>query len=309
VMQDIPLVTVVIPTFNKAKTIEATVKSVLRQTYPSVEIILVDNGSTDSTRAVISGLAESLVGLRVINLPENLGPSNARNTGIRNSNGRYIFLLDGDDLFHPNKIAIQVAFMQANPDCGLSVTSYLTCALDRSNLRHVNFKSIKSQINGWMRMTGFGGLVESTGCLDAIKIQDSLMFDTSLMGSEGLDFMMMWFQKHKVGLIHQPLTLYLLSENQLHLNTRAIKENVTRLSKRYINNSLELFFTQRLQASFFALDGIRNRGLFFIAVKTLASFDVFQFIMGFSIVKRNINAYFSGSKHKSELIQFFARET
>jgi teichuronic acid biosynthesis glycosyltransferase TuaG len=308
-MHDNPLVTVVIPTFNKAKTIEATVKSVLRQTYPRVEIILVDNGSTDSTREVISGLAESLVGLRVIYLPENLGPSNARNIGIRNSNGRYIFLLDGDDLFHPNKVAIQVAFMQANPDCALSVTSYLTCASDRSNLRHINFRSIKSQINGWMRMTGFGGLVESTGCLDALKIQDSLMFDTSLMGSEGLDFMMMWFQKHKVGLIHQPLTLYLLSENQLHLNTSAIKENVTRLSKRYIHNSLELRFTLRLQSSFFALDNIRNRGLFFIAVKTLASIDVFQFIMGFSIMKRNLNAYFSGSQHKLELIQFFGKET
>jgi glycosyltransferase involved in cell wall biosynthesis len=308
-MKETPLVSVVIPTYNKAQTIEATVKSVLRQTYPSVEIILVDNGSTDSTREIISGLAKSVVGLRVINPAENLGPSNARNIGIRDSSGRYIFLLDGDDLFHPNKIELQVAFMQANPDYALSVTSYLTCASDRSNLRHIKFKSIKSQISGWMRMTGFGGLVESTGCLDSLRIQDSLMFDISLMGSEGLDFMMKWFQQHDVGLICRPLTLYLLSENQLHLNTSAIKENMTRLSKRYIQNSMVLFITHRLQSSFFALDNIRNRGLFFIAVKTLASIDVFQFIMGFSIVKRNLYAYFSGSKQKSELVHFFGKET
>ena len=85
-----PLVSVVIPTFNKSQTIGATVESVLRQTYRNVEIVLVDNGSSDSTREIISRLANSISNLRVICLPVNLGPSNARNTGIRNSKGRYI---------------------------------------------------------------------------------------------------------------------------------------------------------------------------------------------------------------------------
>jgi len=300
-----PLVSVVIPTFNKSKSIRATVRSVLNQTYSNIELILVDNGSTDSTREVISKLAESITNLRVIFMSENLGPSNARNVGIRNSNGRYVFLLDGDELFHPRKIETQVAFMLSNPQFAISVTSYLTSDSTGAGLREIRFRSIKSLLNGWIRMTGFGGLVESTGCIDATRIHESLLFDTSLMGSEGLDFLMRWHQRFPVGLIRSPLTLYLLSDNQLHLDTSAIKENVSRLNPKYIKSSLGLKYTQRLQESFFRIDGIRNNSLGSIVIEILFTPNVFQFIMIFSIVRRNLMAHLYGIRYFSKVNQYF----
>lgn len=300
-----PLVSVVIPTFNKSSSIEMTVKSVLRQSYPNIEIVLVDNGSTDSTRDVLSKIIGTTDNLNVIFMSENLGPSNARNAGIKHSRGRYIFLLDGDDLFHPEKIATQVDFMQLNPEVGLSVTSYLISKSSGLSLRHVKFKSAKSLLKGWIRMTGFGGLVESTGCIDASRVQDSLLFDTSFMGSEGLDFMMKWYEVHPVGLIRKPLTLYLLSENQLHLDTTAIRENVTRLSPKYLKRSQDLDYTLRLQSSFFTLDSMRKKHPVYIAIKILLSFNVYLLIMGISIARRNLNAYLSGIRYISKVVEYF----
>ena len=303
-----PLASVVIPTFNKSQTIGATVESVLRQTYPNVEIILVDNGSTDSTKEVISKLETSISNLRVIYLPANLGPSNARNTGIRNASGRYIFLLDGDDLFHPGKIATQVEFMKVNPEFAISVTYYLTSDSAGRGLRLIKFRSINSLLVGWIRMTGFGGLVESTGCIDATRIQDSLLFDTSLMGSEGLDFLMKWKLSFPVGMIRSPLTLYLLSDKQLHLDATAIRENVGRLNPKYIKNSLGIFYAKRLQASFFRINDIRHKSFGSIVVEVLFSLNVFQLIMIFSIIKRNLIARASGLRYKSRVNSFFGSD-
>jgi glycosyltransferase involved in cell wall biosynthesis len=304
-----PLVSVVIPTFNKSSSIEMTVKSVLRQSYPNIEIILVDNGSTDSTREVISKIVEMADNISAILMTENLGPSNARNVGIKNSRGRYIFLLDGDDLFHPEKIAIQINFMRLHPEFAISITSYLICSSSGLNLRHVKFKSVKSLLDGWIRMTGFGGLVESTGCIDAARIRDSLLFDTSLMGSEGLDFLMRWHQMHSVGLIREPLTLYLTSEHQLHLDTSAIKENVTRLNPKYIKEGRELDYTRRLQSSFFILDSMRRKHPMYIALKICSSFNFYNVIMGISIARRNLNAYLSAMKYKSKLTEYLGTST
>ncbi len=300
-----PLVSVVIPTYNKSSSIEMTVKSVLRQSYPNIEIVLVDNGSSDSTRDLILRMSETMKNLNVILLSENLGPSNARNIGIKNSAGRYIFLLDGDDLFHPEKIVTQVDFMRSNPEFALSVTSYLISNEDGHRLRLIKFKSVESLINGWIRMTGFGGLVESTGCIDVSRIEDPLLFDVSLMGSEGLDFMMKWSQKYPIGMIQKPLTLYLLSDGQLHLNTAAIRENVTRLNPKYIHGRLRLEYTRRLQSSFFTLDSLRKDSPKKVFIEVCRSLNIYLVIMCYSILKRNLIAYISGLKSVSKIDEFF----
>ena len=120
------LVSVVIPTYNKGKFIVETLDSVLHQTYENIEVLLVDNGSTDDTRAKIDEYLNSCPGnYRVIDLVENKGPSNARNAGILEAKGKYVFLLDGDDLLMPEKIGQQVHYMDANLEVGLSLTPYL----------------------------------------------------------------------------------------------------------------------------------------------------------------------------------------
>ncbi len=86
-----PLVSVVIPTYNRALLIPETIKSVLNQTFRDFEIIVVDDGSSDNTREVVSAFPVTYI------KQENQGLPNARNTGIRASGGQYIAILDSDD--------------------------------------------------------------------------------------------------------------------------------------------------------------------------------------------------------------------
>lgn len=115
-MNSFPLVSVVIPSYNRAHSISETLESVFSQTYPNVEILVVDDGSTDNTRAVIESIDNPA--LKYI-YQENKGASGARNTGIDNSSGEYIAFLDSDDLWLPSKLEEQVAFMEKNNECAL----------------------------------------------------------------------------------------------------------------------------------------------------------------------------------------------
>lgn len=113
---------VVIPTYNQGAYLRSCIDSVLAQTYPSIEIVAVDDGSTDDTAQV---LAEYGSRIRVIRQP-NRGAANALNRGIRESGGAFVCWLSSDDAFLPDKIALQVGAFKADPSLGLSFTGFET---------------------------------------------------------------------------------------------------------------------------------------------------------------------------------------
>lgn len=107
------LISVIIPAFNAEKTIELTLSSVFNQTYSPLEILVVNDGSTDGTLAILEKFESKI---KIITI-ENKGVSNARNVGLANSKGNYIQFLDADDLLIENKIEIQHnALMTTNAD-------------------------------------------------------------------------------------------------------------------------------------------------------------------------------------------------
>jgi succinoglycan biosynthesis protein ExoO len=99
-----PMVSVVIPCFNAGRTLEAAVRSALNQTYSGIELILVDDGSTDNTADVIRSLCLTDARVRAIFFKENRGPSVARNAAISISNAEWISLLDADDLYETYRL-------------------------------------------------------------------------------------------------------------------------------------------------------------------------------------------------------------
>ncbi len=113
-------VSVVIPTFNRGRVLAATVRSAAAQTTPPHEIIVVDDGSTDDTPAVCASLPAPV---RTIRTP-NGGVSAARNVGIAAARGDFIALLDADDIWPPEKLAVQLAVHAALPDVGWSCTDH-----------------------------------------------------------------------------------------------------------------------------------------------------------------------------------------
>ena len=111
----IPRVSVVIPTYNYARYVPEAIDSVLAQSFEELEIIVVDDGSTDKTAEVLRAFGGQL---RVIR-QERRGLSAARNTGIRAARGQYLAFLDSDDLWLPEKVSLQVARLDAEPEVGL----------------------------------------------------------------------------------------------------------------------------------------------------------------------------------------------
>lgn len=110
---DFPLVSVVIPAFNSAKHIESTLHSVFSQSYPNIEIFVVDDGSSDDTVSIVSQFVPQRVTLVS---QKNGGACRARNAGLKLSKGKYIQFLDGDDLLSRDKITEQVKELEKFPD-------------------------------------------------------------------------------------------------------------------------------------------------------------------------------------------------
>jgi glycosyltransferase involved in cell wall biosynthesis len=279
--------------------------SVTRQTYENTEIILVDNGSTDDTRSRIQDFTSRNKGnFKIINLENNLGPSNARNKGILASSGKYVFFLDGDDIFLPEKISVQVKFMEENLEVGLTITPYIIYSPETNVLRLIRNTNPDLLISNWLNMTGFGGSVESTGCIRSDEIKPTLLYDTSLMGSEGLDFILRWSENSTIGILPKPLTIYRLSPNQLHLDISRIKENAARVASKYAKSEEQQIKISNMQNAFFKLSELRALGkvrLFLSIVVSVLSFDLYGIRMALAISKRNVLAIFFGFQYRKRI--------
>jgi glycosyltransferase involved in cell wall biosynthesis len=112
----LPIVSVIIPTYNRAHLLGNAIQSVLDQTFQDFEIIVVDDGSTDNSHDVAGRFGEKVIYIR----QEHKERSAARNNGMKHARGKYITFLDSDDLFLPEKLHVQVESMEKNPDYGMS---------------------------------------------------------------------------------------------------------------------------------------------------------------------------------------------
>ena len=124
IMED--LVSIVTPSFNCSEFIGMAIESVLAQSYHNWEMLITDDCSTDGTQEILQEYARKDSRIKVYTLENNRGAGVARNNSIKNSSGKYIAFLDGDDMWFSNKLERQVSFMQENK-CAMSYTSYLTC--------------------------------------------------------------------------------------------------------------------------------------------------------------------------------------
>ena len=106
----LPLVSVIIPTYNRAKYVAEAIDSVLTQDYPQIELIVVDDGSTDETADIVQCYGNRLIYL----CQENQGVAAARNSGIAFAHGRFLAFLDSDDIWVEGKLSWQMALLQQN---------------------------------------------------------------------------------------------------------------------------------------------------------------------------------------------------
>jgi glycosyltransferase involved in cell wall biosynthesis len=134
------MISVIIPAYNAEKTILSTIESVQKQTYQDLEIIVINDGSTDRTFEIVSNIRDSRI--KIFNYP-NGGISEARNRGISHANGEYISFLDADDVWTVEKLEKQLAALQNKPQASVAY-SWVAVMLETSNnLEQIAFFSGK----------------------------------------------------------------------------------------------------------------------------------------------------------------------
>lgn len=118
-----PLVSIVVPAYNAEATLRRTLLSACKQTYRAVEVIVVDDGSTDGTPAIVSEFAASDSRVRLLS-QSNSGVARARNSGLRNANGDFVAPLDADDVWHPQYIEkLLAALLAAGPSTAFAYSA------------------------------------------------------------------------------------------------------------------------------------------------------------------------------------------
>lgn len=132
-MEKVP-VSAIVPCFNSEKTIRRSLNSIKEQTYPVLEIICIDDCSTDNTTTVIEEFIRDNpnISIKLLKNNSNQGPSFSRNRGWDIAQGDYIAFLDADDAWHPQKIEIQYRWMVANPQISLCGHDYLLTISEQS---------------------------------------------------------------------------------------------------------------------------------------------------------------------------------
>lgn len=209
----------IIPSYNQARFVASTVESVLAQTYPDVEIIVVDDGSTDDTRAVLATYRDRI---RTIH-QGNRGLAGARNTGFHASRGDYLLFLDSDDLIHPDKLALHVSFLEAERDLGLSYSAWQQISEDGTRvLGEVRPNRQGRLLRELLRRDFFffaSAAVIRRECLEQVGL-----FDESLRWGEDAD---MWLRLARAGYafgyLDQPLLQYRIHASSMTANVNPLQ--------------------------------------------------------------------------------------
>ena len=245
-----PLISVVIPTYNCSQFIISAIHSVLDQSYENYEIIIVDDGSTDNTKEVLKPYIEEKKIQYVFQ--NNLGPSAARNKGIKLSKGEYIAFLDADDLWIPGKLEKQVNFLDNNKNLGLVFSD--TSIFDEGGVISDSFLRLKKNLwkiptssdskNGRVFLRNiFEDLIEENfiptkTVLIRKKCIDELgYFDETLFSVEDRDMWLRIAQTYGVGFINEPLAKKRQHKTNIGSNQQLALESQLRV----INKMLEIY--------------------------------------------------------------------
>lgn len=203
----LPLVSVIIPCFNVENTIVRAIASVRAQDYPALEIIAVDDCSTDGTRRILAE-QERLVSITRISLDRNEGAAAARNEGLKRAKGEYIAFLDADDEWLPTKLSKQMALITARPHM-----SFVACDHALVDLGGRIYPLYDSELvpaegsEAWRMLLAYSFVATPTVVARRSAIEEVGGFDTALAIGEDQDLWIRLALIGEVGYVREPLAV------------------------------------------------------------------------------------------------------
>jgi len=212
-----PLVSIVIPMFNAQDWIFGLLTSVGHQSYKNIEIVLVNDGSTDSSTELVAKFSKKnpLIKLRLIN-QENSGVSAARNEGVRNSNGELIAFVDSDDIWIREKLEYQVKEVVKSGASAVACSYAIFNDSDLTTLDIVHPDWSVEGVRNWLLFRSYGGLLSSSLMITKEAFNRTGPFKTELSLSADIEFAWRLLKVSPVKLIKNPLVGYRLRSNQMH---------------------------------------------------------------------------------------------
>lgn len=204
-----PRVSVVMPSWNAAPTIRQAIGSVLDGSFQDVEVIVVDDGSTDDTAASVEAFGAPV---RLLRQHPRRGPSAARNRAIQEARGELVAFLDADDLWHPDKLRHQITHMDAAPDVGLVYTNVWNTDGDTFLPMNRSARRVARTGDVYEALFQENFIVTSTVLVRRSVLVDVGGFDESLTISEDFDLWLRIARGHRVGFVDRPLTFYRMRE-------------------------------------------------------------------------------------------------
>ena len=170
-----PLISIIVPTYNRAGYIEEALDSVKKQTFTDYEIIVVDDGSTDNTKEIL----ENYSGIRYL-LLEHGGIAAARNAAVKAAGGKWIAFLDSDDLWKEDKLQKQVDYLHTHPDCRIVYTEF-------SNFTEIPEDELDERQKELLQTDDISWYLPSA-LVDARLFDEIGLFDENLMYSEDTEW-------------------------------------------------------------------------------------------------------------------------
>ena len=216
-MEQKPLISVIIPTYNREKLIERAVRSVLNQSYSNLEVIVVDDGSTDQTEAIVKGILDERV--HFYKMLENEGAGHARNEGVKLSNGEIIAFHDSDDEWRPEKLQRQMDYWLEHPEFSMVYCAYL-CHLADGRMKRIPAEQ-REELEGDL----FAPLLKRNiiGAPTILVMKKKFLecggFDISYRSLEDWEFLLRFTRENKIGYVNEILI-------DVHMGNDGVSSNV-----------------------------------------------------------------------------------
>jgi len=230
-----PFISVIIPTYNSENFITKTLEKVFSQTYNNYEVIVSDDGSTDSTvGAVKSFFKEYPSRNKTLLTNKHEGAGAARNKGIENASGDWISFLDSDDLWNDNKLERVVGYILDNEGVDLVCHSLIAVEGLKENLMSPA-KYFNNKIDPFLSIYRENSLYTSALTVKKSILYQAGLFDNRLPSSQDYD---LWLRlgminKIKMGFIEEPLSLSIIREGSISSNMERRLECMLEISRRY----------------------------------------------------------------------------
>lgn len=217
------LVSVVIPNYNYALYLRETLDSVLAQTYPHIEIIVVDDGSEDGSREIFDSYGEKIRSI----FQQNQGVSAARNNGVSHSNGEFIAFLDADDAWLPTKIEKQVQRFSIDKSLGLVHVGVDEIDADGNSLVE-RLEGVEGHVSAILLMLKREGVLGGgSGLMVPRRVFDEVGgFDLRLSTSADWDLGYQISRRHAVGFVPEILLKYRVHDSNMHGNVNVMEHDM-----------------------------------------------------------------------------------